>query len=151
MRKSVLASFIAGFTLLLAAGPAAARDLSAALVRAINGARTSRGLVPLKVDRKLTRVARLHSADMLRRHYFDHRDFGARMRASGARGPAFGEALGWESGFVVDSIVDSWLASAEHRPILLRAGFRRIGIGALAGSFSGTADALVVTADFAGW
>jgi hypothetical protein len=34
--------------------------------------------------------------------------------------------------------------------VLLRPGFRRVGIGALRGTFSGVSGALVVTADFAG-
>jgi hypothetical protein len=37
-----------------------------------------------------------------------------------------------------------------RRRILLRAGFRRIGIGLVTGSFAGHGRATVVTADFAG-
>ena len=43
-----------------------------------------------------------------------------------------------------------WIASAEHRAIVLRPGFRRVGVGSLQGTFDGTRGALVVTADFAG-
>ena len=43
-----------------------------------------------------------------------------------------------------------WLNSPPHRKNLLRAGFRRVGVGAMMGTFSGTGGARVVTADFAG-
>ena len=42
------------------------------------------------------------------------------------------------------------MSSPGHRANLLRPGFRRIGIGALVGRFSGYSGATVVTADFAG-
>ena len=42
------------------------------------------------------------------------------------------------------------LASPAHRAVLLRPGFRRVGVGAYQGNFAGRHDALVVTADFAG-
>jgi uncharacterized protein YkwD len=47
-------------------------------------------------------------------------------------------------------VVDRWLASSSHRAVLLRAGFRRVGIGITFGSFAGHGGAAVVTADFAG-
>jgi uncharacterized protein YkwD len=153
MRYPRPVALIAGLLLLFTADPASARDRSTTdslLVRAINSARAERGLSPLSVDSKLTRAARAHSADMLRRNYFDHGAFVARMRAARARGPTFGETLGWEAGYPVPSIVGDWLNSPEHRAIVLRPGFRRVGVGALQGTFSGTSGALVVTADFAG-
>ena len=62
----------------------------------------------------------------------------------------FGEDLAWGPPSAA-WVVSQWLASPEHRSILLRPGFRRVGIGALRGSFSGMSGALVVTADFAGY
>src|SRR5437762_3575611 len=61
----------------------------------------------------------------------------------------FGEDLAWGPASA-SWVVGAWLASPEHRAILLRPGFRRVGIGAFQGTFSGRAGALVVTADFAG-
>ena len=138
--------------MLATAAAACARGLSgseSSLLRAMNAARASHGLTPLHLDRRLERSARGHSSDMLRRGYFSHARFGARMHASGARGPMFGEDLAWGPADA-QWVVSSWLASAPHRANLLRPGFRRVGVGALLGTFGGRAGALVVTADFAG-
>jgi uncharacterized protein YkwD len=150
--KKVLVAFVAGLALFGLASTASARGLSSSetsLLKAMNGARTSRGLAPLRADFRLTRVARTHSADMLHTNVFSHGSFSARVRASGAAGPIFGENLAWGPASAT-WVVNAWLASPEHRAILLRRGFRRVGIGALRGTFSGMAGALVVTADFAG-
>ena len=44
----------------------------------------------------------------------------------------------------------AWLRSPEHRANLLRAGWTRVGIGLVRGTFLGNGGATVVTADFAG-
>ena len=86
---------------------------------------------------------------MLHRQYFSHGAFTSRVRSSGAAGPVFGEDLAWGP-MSASWVVGQWLASPAHRAVLLRPGFRRVGIGAFQGSFSGRPGALVVTADFAG-
>ena len=68
----------------------------------------------------------------------------------GARGPVFGENLAWGTGVTAQWVVDRWLASPSHRAVLLRPGFRRVGIGIAFGAFAGHGSAAVVTADFAG-
>jgi uncharacterized protein YkwD len=150
--KKVLVVFLTGFLLFGAASAASARALTSSensLLSAINAVRTSRGLAPVKVDYRLVRTARAHSADMLRRQYFAHGAFTARVRSSGAAGTVFGEDLAW--GPVSASwVVSHWLTSPSHRAVLLRPGFRRVGIGAFQGTFAGHRGALVVTADFAG-
>jgi len=150
--KQVVVTFLSVLLLFGAASTASARGLTAAetsLLKTMNGARASHGLAPLHVDFRLERTARGHSADMLRHQYFAHGAFASRVRSSGAFGPVFGENLAW--GPVSASwVVGKWLASAEHRSILLRPGFTRVGIGAFQGSFAGQAGTLVVTADFAG-
>jgi uncharacterized protein YkwD len=150
--RQILVTFVAGLLLLVHAATAAARTLTgseSAVLRVINGVRISHGLRPLRIDGRLMRSARAHSADMLRRQYFAHGAFASRMRASGAAGPLFGEDLAW--GPVSASwVVGKWLASPEHRANLLRPGFRRIGVGGVIGTFGGHAGAFVVTADFAG-
>ena len=150
--KKVLVAFITGLLLFGAASTASARGLTsseASLLRAMNGVRTSHGLAALRVDFRLERTARAHSADMLRHQYFSHGSFSSRLRASGAAGPIFGENLAWGPNSA-SWVVNAWLNSPEHRSILLRPGFRRVGVGALQGTFSGMSGALVVTADFAG-
>ena len=151
-KNRILVAFVTFLLFLGLAGAASARGLSgpeASLLRAMNTVRASHGLARLRVDYRLERVARSHSVDMLEHHYFAHGAFSARVNASGAAGPIFGENLAY--GPVSSSwVVNAWLASPEHRANLLRPGFHRVGIGALVGTFAGSAGTFVVTADFAG-
>ncbi|MGZ8717231.1 MAG: CAP domain-containing protein [Gaiellaceae bacterium] len=123
-----------------------------ALVSVVNDVRGDHGLRPLRVDRALTRAARAYSATLLRTGVFTHGAMGARLAEHGARGPMFGENLAWGTGSRASarSVVRAWLSSPGHRANLLRPGWKRIGIGALKGSFQGHRGATVVTADFAG-
>jgi uncharacterized protein YkwD len=153
IKKKILIAFIAGFSLLWPAAGAQARSLSgseASLLRTMNSVRAARGLAPLRVDYRLVRAARGHSADMIRRQYFAHGSIASRAVAAGARGPLFGEDLAWGTGVTAQWVVDKWLASPSHRAVLLRPGFRRVGIGIRFGTFIGHGGAAVVTADFAG-
>jgi uncharacterized protein YkwD len=122
------------------------------LLQAVNAARKAYGLRPLRVDPSLTEAAQAHSADMLRRDYFAHGNFSGRMAAFHVSGRTAGENLAWGSGAYGEAgaVVQEWLASPEHRANLLRAGFTRIGIGLVRGTFLGTGGATIVTADFAG-
>ena len=154
VKKQVLGTFAAAFLVFAAAAaPAGARTASttsSALRAVINATRGAHGLAPLHLDARLARAARAHSLDMLRRNYFSHGAFAARVHASGASGPVFGENLAWGTTATAQSIVTQWLASPAHRANLLRPGFRRIGIGVVTGTFGGYGGATVVTADFAG-
>ena len=153
MKKSLLLALAAAFSLLVPATAAQARTLSgseASLIRTINSVRTARGLTPVRADVRLTRAARGHTADMLNRQYFAHGSVAGRAVAAGARGPMFGENLAWGTSVTPQWVVDRWLASPSHRAVLLRPGFRRVGIGISFGSFAGYPGAAVVTADFAG-
>jgi uncharacterized protein YkwD len=152
MKKLPLA-LAAACLLLIPATGAQARSLSnseTSLLRTINSVRTDRGLAPLRFDFRLTRAARGHTADMLSRQYFAHGPIASRAVAAGARGPLFGENLAWGTRVTAQWVVDRWLASPSHRAVLLRPGFRRVGIGISFGAFAGHSNAAVVTADFAG-
>jgi uncharacterized protein YkwD len=153
-QKQVFVPLLAGCSIALAAGPAAASGparSTSSLLTAINATRAAHGLAPVSIDTRLGRVARAHSTDMLQRGYFAHGSFDARMRASGAAGPRFGEDLAWSTGISTSRFVTRWLASPRHRAVLLHPGFRRIGIGLVTGAFAGHGSATVVTADFAGF
>ncbi len=153
IKTKVLVAFAAVFALLGPAAGAQARPLTsseASLLQTMNGVRTSHGLAPLRVDVRLVRAARGHSADMMRRQYFAHGSVAGRALAAGARGPVFGEDLAWGAGVTATWVVNQWLASPAHRAVLLRPGFRRVGIGITFGTFAGHGGAAVVTADFAG-
>jgi uncharacterized protein YkwD len=153
IKKKILIAFLTVFALLGSAGAAQARTLTsseASLLQTMNGVRASHHLAPLRVDIRLLRAARGHSADMMHRGYFAHGSVAGRALAQGARGPVFGEDLAWATGLTAQWVVDHWLASPSHRAVLLRPGFRRVGIGISFGTFAGRGGAGIVTADFAG-
>jgi uncharacterized protein YkwD len=136
-------------------GQAAAATLTRsefALLKVMNQVRVAHGIRPLRLDGRLERAARSHSRTMLRTGQFFHGAFTTRIRSTGVKAPRVGENLAWGVGVLARAraIVNMWLASPEHRANLLRRGFRRVGIGALTGTFAGHAGAFVVTADFAG-
>jgi uncharacterized protein YkwD len=122
------------------------------LLAAINSVRAAYGLRPLHADAALTRAARAHSLDELRRGYFDHGPWAARVLSFGARGPYLGENLAWGQGAVGSpaSVVRMWLGSPEHRANLLRPGFTRVGLAMPDGPFQGHGDVRMITADFGG-
>ena len=128
-------------------------SVEGALIDEVNRVRASHGLPPLVVDVALQRAARAHSAAMLRTGYFGHGGFPTRMRRFGVRGPRLGENIAWGTGASASaqSIVRMWLGSPGHRANLLRRGWRRVGIGAPAGTFRGVSAVRMVTADFAGY
>jgi uncharacterized protein YkwD len=111
-------------------------DLETRTVEAINAARRDHGLVALEVNPVLADVARAHSRDMIRRHYFDHvapdgivaED---RVRRSGLEFSRVGENLHRNAGFddPVSTAVRSWLNSEDHKELLLFPGFRETGVG----------------------
>ena len=153
IKRQLLAVFLVVFAILLPATAAQARGLTSperSLLGTMNAARASNGLAPLRVDFHLVRAARGHSADMMRRQYFAHGAVAGRAVSAGALGPLFGEDLAWATGMTPQWVVDHWLASPEHRAVLLRPGFRRVGLGIAFGTFIGHGGAAVVTADFAG-
>ena len=152
-KRQLLTVFLIVFANLLPATAAQARGLTSperSLLSTMNAARASNGLAPLRVDFHLVRAARGHSADMMQRQYFAHGSVAGRVLAQGARGPLFGEDLAWGTGVGAQWAVTQWLASPHHRAVLLRPGFRQVGIGIAFGTFAGHGGAVVFTADFAG-
>ena len=143
--------------LFLLAAPAGATSTASlttaerALLSELNRVRAGHGLPGLRIDWRLQRAARVHSAAMIRQDFFSHGAFAQRMRASGARGPVFGENLAWGTGSrgSAQAMVGQWLASPAHRGNLLRRGFARVGVAAPAGNFLGH-HARVATTNFAG-
>ena len=138
-------------------------SLEAAVIRALNGARTSEGLQPLHSSPGLRSAARGHSRSMLDDGFFGHESadgtgFSDRIRHyysnRGWRTWSVGEALLASQGLSIDAtaIVKAWLESPSHREIILSPAFRDAGIGALytpsAPRAFGGAQTVVVTADF---
>ena len=121
------------------------------LVQEINRVRAAHGVPPLRTDRRLQAAAEAHSRDMVAHGYLGHGDFGRRLQSYGVRARAIGENVAWGTGGSVRArtVVAQWMGSEWHRANLLSREFRRIGVGVVAGSFSGQRRAYLVTADFA--
>jgi len=128
------------------------------LFLAINESRAAHGLRPLHPARGLRRAAQRHSNDMVARDYFAHTSptgstLYHRILTSGFvvwGNWSAGEDLAWGTGTYSTprATVKMWLASPEHRAILLSSHYKLIGIGRSTGSFLGYAGAVVWTADF---
>jgi uncharacterized protein YkwD len=130
---------------LASVGVAAPSPGEVAVVRVINTFRQANRLPALRIGPALTRAARSHSVDMVRRGYFDHGPFVQRLRRFGVRAPYVGENLATGTKPLgAGAIVQMWIASPPHRQNLLDRGFRRIGVGLAGGATR------LVTADFAG-
>ena len=117
--------------------------LARAAVCLINNRRVARGLPRLRINHRLSRAAKWHTHDMVRRSYFGHvsqrgRDVVDRLYGAHYLGGRFswavGENLAWGSGSLGTprKIVQAWMKSAGHRRNMLDRRFREIGIGVIA-------------------
>lgn len=107
------------------------------VLRNINWERAHFGLRALRPDVGLTRAADAHTREMASRLYYAHnslsgRPWYARVRHY-VRAKTVAETLGYISGrrsrrSEPKTIVRAWMASPEHRAILLSRSVRRIGI-----------------------
>jgi uncharacterized protein YkwD len=121
------------------------RALVGATLCLLNEQRASRHLHRLRLNRKLSKAARRHAEDMVRRTYFSHdtpsgTDFVERIRRTGYFGSAVewmvGENIAWgsEDESTPQSIVQAWMQSPPHRHNILNRRFREIGIGVAPGA-----------------
>jgi uncharacterized protein YkwD len=136
---------------------------NAAVLCLLNEERAVRGLARVKLDRRLSRVARAHSAEMVADRYFAHdsssgASFADRIARSGwMRGRAswvVGETLAWGTGdhATPGATLAAWMDSPAHRREILRPGYRAVGIGIVLGvPVDGQdGDGATYTADFGG-
>jgi uncharacterized protein YkwD len=146
------------------AGAIPAKKGQRAAVRAtlcrLNVTRERHGLKPLKLSKRLSKAARRHSRDMVRRDYFAHDSPGGatfvdRIRRSGylrgARSWTVGENLAWgtRKRSTPRAITKGWMKSAGHRANILNPSFRDIGIGVALGAPGATGGpAATYTTDF---
>ena len=124
----------------LGAVPAASASASAGpaeleMVRAINGIRHAHGLPRLRPADSLFDSARRYALRMMRTDRFGHL---ARIPVA-PRWHTAGEALEWHTGWRLRArrTVELWMASPDHREILLARRFRRIGVGYARGRYRG--------------
>ena len=158
LRSSVLV--LAVLACMPAAGQAAGRtSYSGAseqrVLRLLNDVRHAHGLSRLRrAAPRCAAPAREHSADMLRRGYFEHdsptETFDKRIRRF-LDSPLVGEDIAWGTGSygTPAGIVSLWMHSAPHRRIILMPSLHRVGLGIATGSFQGAPGAMMATADFA--
>ena len=111
--------------------PAAAR--ADAVIDAINQQRARRDLPELTVSPVLERSADTLAHRLMREQRFDHDP----VTPPGLE--LFGEALMLDFGVAATpaAVVREWLASPEHRALLLSRGMRQIGAGVARGTFEG--------------
>ena len=155
MLKRMLVLGGAAFALALSAATATAtttHNETASLLRAINAARATHGLAPVRVGTRLQIAALAHTEAMLTTQTFTHGPFAERLRAFHITAPTIAENLALATGSDASAraFVRAWLASPPHRRNLLSPTFTLVGIGELAGSFQGLTDVHLVTVDFAG-
>jgi uncharacterized protein YkwD len=150
---------LAGLLLLPAAtsarGQASYRSSSErAVFKLLNQIRHDHQLPEFTFSAALRSAAREHSSDMLARSYFEHNapneTFDHRIRRH-LDSSLVGENIAWGTGrySTPEGIVKLWMHSRAHRHIILMRGLRRVGLGVAIGSFAGSPDAAMATADFA--
>ena len=133
------------------------RPLTVTTLCLINEVRAAGGAPRLRLEPRLARVARRHSRDMVRNHYFSHTSPAGlsssdRIARSGwmhgRRRWAVGENLAWRPGPPRPrAIVRAWLRSRPHRKVMLSRRYRVVGIGVVAGT-PAAARGTTYTADF---
>jgi uncharacterized protein YkwD len=117
--------------------------LGRAAVCLLNRRRIARGMPRLRINRRLSRAARRHTRDMVRRRYFGHTsprgvDMLDRVRRTGyLHGPfswTVGENIAWGARHRGSprAVVGAWMRSPAHRHNILNPGFREMGIGVVA-------------------
>ena len=119
-------------------------------LRLHNQERRSRGLRPLCVHPKLTKAARAHSADMIRKDYFGHGSVGRRLKHYGYNWRVYGENIAGGTGHYASpgNTFRRWMNSSGHRANILNRRFREIGIGTATGNYKGRTGYTMYTVDF---
>jgi uncharacterized protein YkwD len=105
-----------------------------------NKTRKENGLKELCVDPTLTRVAREHSKDMIKKGYFGHtsadgKSSAKRLKDSGYNWSATAENIAWGSGSYSNpkSRFKAWMESKGHKVNILNGKYEEVGIGATSG------------------
>jgi uncharacterized protein YkwD len=137
----------------------AKRTVVRATLCSLNAQRDRYGLPPLKLNKRLSKAARGHARDMVRRDYFAHDSLGGgtfvdRIRRSGylsgASSWSVGENLAWGTNerSAPRAITDMWMNSPGHRANILSSSFREVGIGLALGAPSAGGQAATYATEF---
>jgi len=156
----ILSLLLSSFTLVSITSPASAATMAprTALLHEINRVRHLHGVAPVYPAPKLQAAANRHSDDMMAHNYFAHTSPTGSSVYSRIVGSGFvngyswvgGETLAWGTGNLATALgtVNAWLASSEHRSIMLSPTYRWVGISRTCGTYEGHASACVWTADW---
>jgi uncharacterized protein YkwD len=143
MRRLALATLgLALFGCVVAGGATGAerraQSFQGAVLASIDTARAQAGLSTLRESRELDAAAAAHTYEMAARRYFGHGSstacsFRTRLLrffpAPGRERWRVGEILFWGTGAIdARAVVEHWLASREHRSILLGRAWRLVGV-----------------------
>jgi uncharacterized protein YkwD len=109
-----------------AADASAKTSRRAQMFELINAERQDRGIAALDASARVRRYSHHHSRVMAHRGYLFHTASLAKQ-LKGIHWSIAGENVG--SGGDVDVLFDAFMDSAPHRKNILRASFRRVGIG----------------------
>jgi len=160
-----LRGFVAGLVVLMGVGTLGVASSTAAtlkprtvMLEKLNMVRAEYGLGAVRPSLLLRLTAKSHSDDMLVRDYFAHTTptggtlYDRIVKSGFVAGFSWegGETLAWGTGVLAKPgyTIKAWLASPEHRAILLSATWTRIGIARACGTFLGHTGACVWTADW---
>jgi uncharacterized protein YkwD len=130
----------------------AGRSFARTLFRLQNAERRRHGLPRLAANRKLTRAARGHARDMVRRHYFGHfspanRDVVDRVASTGynrGRFAAQENLYWWKPRQRPVVVLRAWMASATHRANILNPAWDHFGLATVMRSPFGAGGITVV-------
>jgi uncharacterized protein YkwD len=107
----------------------------ARMYEAMNAARARNGLPGVAVSRTLMAASARYAETLAKHHVFQH---ASRIRTSRAFSRV-GEILARSPGrrAMIDPIVDAWIASPDHRPILLGGQFQAVGLAMAKARYDG--------------
>lgn len=120
-----------------AAAGTSATAAESELVSLLNAERAKVGLAKVRVDPRLTEIARARSNDMAERHYFSHdqpdgRDVSDLLDAARIVRYASGEIIAWntrsDASDSARNARDLWMGSAPHRAIVLSRELNYFGV-----------------------
>ncbi len=110
-------------------------DFAQAVLEAVNRIRIENDLQHLAIAPEAVRVARRHTADLVRRNALSHlspggEDVDRRLESEGVEWLYAGENIARNRGFddPVAEAIRGWLASPEHRANILQPQYRETGI-----------------------
>jgi uncharacterized protein YkwD len=118
--------------------PTTEERLARLLVEQINAERAGYGLAPYQFDAAVAAATAAHSADQAARRTMSHigsdgSDAGQRLTRQGVTWRSWGENVG--AGFNDPAtLLQAWLDSPSHRPIVLNTTHSRVGAGVAASS-----------------